>query len=293
MGIPRRSAMPELPEVETVKRGLEPALTGRRITHVDLRRADLRIPFPDRFAERLTGRRITAMSRRAKYLLASLDDGETLIIHLGMSGRLTLGGREANGRYYHGRDSHAAHDHVVIDLEGGKRLTFNDPRRFGLMSLAPTAALSDAPFFAHLGIEPLGNELSAEHLVAGLAGRKTSLKAALLDQGFVVGIGNIYACEALHHARLSPRRSAHTVGLARAERLALAIRHVLSAAIEAGGSSLKDYVHADGSLGYFQHRFAVYDREGEPCPRASCKGTKIRRIMQSNRSTFYCPICQR
>jgi len=288
--------MPELPEVETVKRGLEPALVGRRIKHVDLRRKDLRIPFPARFAERLSGKRITGLGRRAKYLLADLDDGETLIIHLGMSGRLTLSGKNGkNGesRYYHEVRPLTRHDHVVFDLDDGERLVFNDPRRFGLMSLAPTAALADEPFFQHLGIEPLGNELSPEHLLEGLKARKTSLKAALLDQTFIVGIGNIYACEALHRARLSPKRLCATMNRERADRLAKAIKEVLREAIEAGGSSLKDYVQADGSLGYFQHRFAVYDREGERCPRKTCKGTKIRRIVQSNRSTFYCPNCQR
>ena len=288
--------MPELPEVETVKRGLEPALVGRRIAHVDLRRKDLRIPFPARFAERLAGKRITGMGRRAKYLLADLDDGETLIIHLGMSGRLTLSGksgRNGEGRYYHEVRPLTRHDHVVLDLDDGERLVFNDPRRFGLMSLARTAELSAASFFRHLGIEPLGNELSADRLLDGLKGKKTSLKAALLDQTFVVGIGNIYACEALHRARISPKRLCHTMNRERAERLAQAIKEVLMEAIEAGGSSLKDYVHADGSLGYFQHRFAVYDRESQPCPRKTCKGTKIRRIVQSNRSTFYCPNCQR
>ena len=288
--------MPELPEVETVKRGLEPVLVGRRITHVRLRRDDLRIPFPNRFAERLAGKRIERVGRRAKYLLAELDGGETLIIHLGMSGRLTLSpkdGGSREGSYYHEAKPLEVHDHVIFDLDDGERLVFNDPRRFGLMSLARTADISDAPFFHHLGIEPLSDELTVERLLEGLKGRKTSLKAALLDQTFVVGIGNIYACEALHRARLSPRRLCLTMTLTRAQRLAGAIKDVLLAAIEAGGSSLKDYVHADGSLGYFQHSFAVYDRQGEPCPRNTCKGTKIRRIVQSNRSTFYCPNCQR
>ena len=288
--------MPELPEVETVKRGLEPALVGRRIAHVDLRRKDLRIPFPAKFAERLAGRRITGLGRRAKYLLADLDDGETLIIHLGMSGRLTLSGRNGkngDGRYHSEVRPLTRHDHVVFDLDDGERLVFNDPRRFGLMSLAPTAHLGDAPFFQHLGLEPLGNKLSPELLLDRLKARKTSLKAAILDQTFIVGIGNIYACEALHRARLSPKRLCNTMNRERAARLVEAIKEVLNEAIEAGGSSLKDYVHADGSLGYFQHRFAVYDREGEPCPRTTCKGTKVRRIVQSNRSTFYCPNCQR
>jgi formamidopyrimidine-DNA glycosylase len=285
--------MPELPEVETVRRGLEPSLTGRRIARVEVRRPDLRIPFPRGFARRLEGRRITGLGRRAKYLLAALDDGETLIIHLGMSGRLTLANGAGEAPYHHARAGEAEHDHVVIELEGGKRLTFNDPRRFGLMSLAPTQALKEAPFFRHLGIEPLSEALSEESLIAGLAVRRASLKAALIDQTFVAGVGNIYACEALHRARLSPRRSCRTMGPQRAARLCGAIKAVLLEAIEAGGSSLKDYVHADGSLGYFQHHFAVYDREGQPCPRAECKGVLVRRIVQSNRSSFYCPSCQR
>jgi formamidopyrimidine-DNA glycosylase len=283
--------MPELPEVETVRRGLAPVLTGRRIRHVDLRRADLRIPFPDQFAERLEGQLITRLGRRAKYLLAELDGGETLIVHLGMSGRLTLAHGKA--QLYPRRQALAQHDHVIIDLDGGERLTFNDPRRFGLMSLARTAELWRAPLFRHLGIEPLGGELTADRLMAGFAGRRTSLKAALLDQTFVAGIGNIYACEALHRARLSPRRSCHALGVKRTARLAEAIKQVLTDAIDAGGSSLKDYVHADGTLGYFQTRFAVYDRAGCPCPRDSCDGALVRRMVQTNRSTFYCPSCQR
>jgi formamidopyrimidine-DNA glycosylase len=284
--------MPELPEVETVRRGLEPALIGRRIEHVDLRRPDLRIPFPVGFAGRVEGQKILGLRRRAKYLLADLEGGETLIIHLGMSGRLTLSHGKAEPSYYHLRDSLDQHDHVVIDLEGGERLIFNDPRRFGLMSLATTATIEKAPFFRHLGIEPLEQDLT-EALLTGLRTRRTYLKAALLDQTFVVGIGNIYACEALHRARLSPKRSCLTINKERARRLAEAIAQVLRDAIEAGGSSLRDYVQADGTLGYFQKRFAVYDREGKPCPRPTCRGTKIRRIVQSNRSTFFCPNCQR
>lgn len=288
--------MPELPEVETVRRGLEPALTGRRIARVELRRPDLRIPLPKDFARRLEGRRILGLSRRAKYLLAALDSGETLIIHLGMSGQLTLRHASAEAgraRLHHAREPSSGHDHVIIDLDGGRQLVFNDPRRFGLMTLATTADLAEHPLLAHLGIEPLGNELSADYLLAHLAGRRTSLKAALLDQTLIAGLGNIYVCEALYRARLSPRRSCASLGKVRAERLAAAIRSVLEEAVAAGGSSLKDYVHADGTLGYFQHHFAVYDREGQPCRRPACKGTLIKRIVQSGRSTFYCPSCQR
>jgi formamidopyrimidine-DNA glycosylase len=281
--------MPELPEVETVRRGLAPLVEGRRVTHVHLARADLRVPFPERFAERLTGRRIVRLGRRAKYLQAELDKGETLIIHLGMSGRLTL----ANGvlaRVQFEPEALAAHDHVVIQLEGGQGLIFNDPRRFGLMTLSATADLETHPLFRKLGIEPLDGALSGAALRARLAGRRAPLKAALIDQSVIAGIGNIYASEALYRARLSPLRLASTLNAKSADCLAAAIIEVLSEAIEAGGSSLRDYVRSDGSPGYFQQRFAVYDRAGEACPRG---GGRIRRIVQSNRSTFYCPTCQR
>lgn len=283
--------MPELPEVETVRRGLAPVLVGRRIAEVRLRRKDLRIPFPPRFAKRLEGRRIERLDRRAKYLLAALDSGETLVIHLGMSGQLTLEGG-ARARRYHERESLGAHDHVLITLEGGRRLLFNDPRRFGLMTLVPTDRVESHKLFHRLGLEPLDGALTGAALQGLLAKRKTPLKAALIDQSVIAGVGNIYACEALHRARLSPKRLARTLKPASAARLAAAVREVLAEAVEAGGSTLRDYVRSDGSPGYFQHRFAVYDRTGERCPRAGCRGT-IRRIVQSNRSTFYCPSCQR
>jgi formamidopyrimidine-DNA glycosylase len=283
--------MPELPEVETVRRGLEPALVGRRIERVYLSRADLRVPFPPRFAKRLVGRRIERLGRRAKYLLAELDADETLVIHLGMSGRLTL----ANGALVQvglNPDDLTAHDHVLITLEGRRALLYNDPRRFGLMTLAQTSKLGAHKLFRRLGIEPLGGGLCGELLLERLAKRRTSLKAALIDQSVIAGVGNIYACEALHRARLSPRRLALDLKGGHADRLAEAVGEVLSEAIEAGGSSLRDYVRVDGSPGYFQHRFTVYDRAGERCPRAGCRGI-VRRIVQSGRSSFYCPICQR
>jgi formamidopyrimidine-DNA glycosylase len=284
-------AMPELPEVETVRRGLEPALAGQRIERVHLGRADLRVPFPPRFAKRLAGRRIERLGRRAKYLLAELDGDETLVIHLGMSGQLTLSNGALARSPINPQDL-AAHDHVLITLEGGRALLYNDPRRFGLMTLVPTSKLGTHKLFRRLGIEPLDGALSGELLRRRLAKRRTSLKAALIDQGVIAGIGNIYACEALHRARLSPRRLALSLNGDRADRLAKAVGEVLSAAIEAGGSSLRDYVRSDGSPGYFQHRFAVYDRAGERCPRAGCRGI-VRRIVQSSRSSFFCPTCQR
>lgn len=283
--------MPELPEVETVRRSLEPALVGRRIKHVHLARGDLRVPFPPKFAERLKGRRVERLKRRAKYLLMELNKDETLVVHLGMSGRLTLA-NGALGAFRFNPKVLAAHDHVVIALDDGHALVFNDPRRFGLMALLDTATIEADPLFSRLGLEPLGNPLTGEILLECLTGRRTNLKAALMDQTVIVGVGNIYASEALHHARLSPRRSTLRLGPDRASRLATAVTEVLNAAIEAGGSSLRDYVQPDGSQGYFQHRFAVYDRDGEPCLRAGCGGV-IRRIVQSNRSTFYCSTCQR
>lgn len=283
--------MPELPEVETVRRGLEPALVGRRIARVHLARKDLRVPFPPRFAKRLEGRRIEGLRRRAKYLLAELDSGETLVIHLGMSGRLTIE-NGALAEFHNARKNLDAHDHVLIILEGGRRLVFNDPRRFGLMTLVPTTEIETDKLFRKLGIEPLNGALDDKSLLARFAKRRTSLKAALIDQSVIAGVGNIYASEALHRARLSPRRLASTLKPEGARRLSTAVKAVLAEAVEAGGSTLRDYVRSDGSPGYFQHRFAVYDRAGERCPRALCRGT-IRRIVQSNRSTFYCPACQR
>jgi formamidopyrimidine-DNA glycosylase len=293
--------MPELPEVETVRRGLEPVMAGARVIDVTLRRADLRIAFPPGFAERVAGRAILGLGRRAKYLLAELDSAEVLVMHLGMSGSFRIaqaGEGESPGAFHYARGKDAAHDHVVLRLSNGATVTYNDPRRFGLMLLVPRRDLEGHPLFAGLGPEPLGNELDGTLLSRLLAGRRTPLKAALLDQKVVAGIGNIYACEALHLARLSPRRLAATIGRAngrpgaRAERLGQAIRATIAAAVQAGGSSLRDYVQANGELGLFQHSFRVYDRAGASCPTPGCRGT-IGRIVQSGRSTFFCPACQR
>ncbi|MBB4197013.1 DNA-formamidopyrimidine glycosylase [Rhodoblastus sphagnicola] len=281
--------MPELPEVETVRQGLAPFLVGSRIVRVELRRKDLRFPFPEHFAGRLEGRRIVALNRRAKYLLAMLDDDQVLIAHLGMSGsfRMEAG---AIGAFKFPRDKNPAHDHVVISLETGC-LTYNDPRRFGFMTLAATDTLAEHPFFVGLGVEPLSNDFSGQTLARLFAGKTTSLKAALLDQRNVAGLGNIYVCEALHRAGLSPLRAAGGLTGAASEILARTVRAVLREAIEAGGSSLRDHRQADGALGYFQHNFRVYDREGQACANPDCRGTIIRRA-QNGRSTFYCPNCQ-
>jgi formamidopyrimidine-DNA glycosylase len=256
-----------------------------------VRRKDLRFPFPDRFADRLTGRRITALTRRAKYLLADLDDGNVLIAHLGMSGSFRVEGNTP-GSFHHERSRLSAHDHVVLTTDRDVRVTYNDPRRFGFMLLVPRAELSEHPLLRTLGIEPLGNELSGSYLGSVLTKRATSLKAALLDQKIVAGLGNIYVCEALHRAGLSPKRAAKTLTPARTNALAAAIRAVLEEAVQAGGSSLRDHARTDGELGYFQHSFRAYDRTGEPCPKPGCKGT-IRRFVQNGRSTFWCPACQK
>jgi formamidopyrimidine-DNA glycosylase len=290
--------MPELPEVETVRRGLAPVMEGAVIAGVEQRRPDLRFPFPADFAGRLTGRRVEVLGRRAKYLVGTLDDGTSLVMHLGMSGSFRVENGEAPGGFHHPRSKDEAHDHVVLHLGSGARIVYNDPRRFGFMTLVEPGGLDVHPLFAGLGTEPTGNSFQAEMLADRLAGRAAPLKAALLDQRLIAGLGNIYVCEALCRAGLSPRRAAGTLVLANGKpsprlfRLVEAIRAVIAEAIEAGGSSLRDYVQADGSLGYFQHRFAVYDREGETCTRPGCGGT-IRRIVQSGRSTFYCPRCQR
>lgn len=282
--------MPELPEVETVRRGLAPVLEGRVIKSAEARRPDLRFPLPENFAKRLKGRRVMALRRRAKYLLADLDDGQVWLTHLGMSGRWTILGKEmATERYYAGAPN-PIHTHVVIETDAPARLEFNDPRRFGYMDLVAADALDSHPFFAGMGVEPLGNEFSGAHLAAQLAGKKAPIKAALLDQRVVAGLGNIYVCEALYRAGISPKRLAGRIAAPRLEALAHAVRAVLSEAIEAGGSSISDYAAADGALGYFQHRFAVYDREGEPC--RTC-AAPVRRLVQSGRSSFYCVHCQR
>lgn len=293
--------MPELPEVETVRRGLEPVMVGATLRDVELRRPDLRYPFPEGFAEGLRGRKIVALGRRAKYLLADLCDDNVLVMHLGMSGSFRVSADpDAPLPAVVKRNvfKKETHDHVVLHLSTGAHVIYNDPRRFGLMTLAPRKELEDHVLFAGLGMEPTGNELNAAPLAHALRGRRTSLKAALLDQGVIAGLGNIYACEALHLARLSPRRLATTVSGAsgrpgmRAQRLADAIRETIAAAIEAGGSSLRDYVGADGELGLFQHSFRVYDRAGHSCPTPGCQGT-IQRIVQSGRATYFCPTCQR
>ncbi len=283
--------MPELPEVETVRRGLAPVMEGRRIASARVNRPDLRWPLPERMAERLRGARVTRLGRRSKYLLAELDTGETWITHLGMSGRMLVSG-DPLGRFVHDHPAPEKHDHVVIDLEDGARVTFNDPRRFGAMDLVATGELAAHRLLSGLGPEPLGNGFDEEYLVARLAGRRTPVKAALLDQRLVAGLGNIYVCEALFRAGVSPMRRAARLSARRAAALVPAIRAVLADAIEAGGSSLRDYRQADGELGYFQHAFDVYGREGAPCRRPGCGGT-VRRKVQSGRSSFYCATCQR
>jgi formamidopyrimidine-DNA glycosylase len=280
--------VPELPEVETVRRGLEPVLVGRRIARADVRRPDLRWPFPPRLAERLGGAVVESLGRRSKYLLAALAGGDTLILHLGMSGRLLVSGAPV-GRFHHPHAAPAKHDHLILDLDDGGRVTFNDVRRFGSVDLWPTAELGTHRLLAGLGPEPLGNAFSGGHLAERLAGRVTPVKAVLLDQRVVAGLGNIYVCEALWRAGIAPLRLARDVTGAEAETLAAAVRAVLVEAIAAGGSSLRDYRQADGELGYFQHAFAVYDREGAPCPRC---GATILRTVQSGRSSFWCPGCQ-
>ncbi|MDM7945913.1 MAG: bifunctional DNA-formamidopyrimidine glycosylase/DNA-(apurinic or apyrimidinic site) lyase [Oceanibaculum nanhaiense] len=276
--------MPELPEVETVRRGLAPHLEGRRLVHVEARRPDLRWPLPVDFAQRLQDRTVVALRRRAKYLLAELEDGTVLIAHLGMSGRMLI---------THGQPpALEKHDHIVLATDRDVWIRFNDARRFGAMDLTTLDALDTHKLLAGLGPEPLSNAFNGPALAAALAGRRTPIKAALLDQHVVAGIGNIYACEALYRSGLSPRRLAHTVQGGRAERLATAVKQVLAEAIEAGGSTLRDYRQADGELGYFQHAFKVYGREGEACRAPDC-GRPLRRLVQSGRSTFYCATCQR
>ncbi len=279
--------MPELPEVETVMRGLIPVMEGQRILHADIRRPDLRWPFPLDMQARLEGQRVTRFQRRAKYILAGLDSGETLLIHLGMSGRMLISGGVV-GDHHHDLPTPEKHDHVVLDMEGGARITFNDARRFGAMDLFT----GDHALLAALGPEPLGNQFNADYLFTRLSGRKMPIKAALLDQRIVAGLGNIYVCEALWRAGIAPTRAAGRISAPRIETLVSAIRDVLQEAIASGGSSLRDHRQTNGELGYFQHNFAVYGREGEPCRKEGCDGT-IQRIVQSGRSTFYCPHCQR
>jgi formamidopyrimidine-DNA glycosylase len=292
--------MPELPEVETVRRGLAPVMEGARFEKVEARRGDLRWPLPKDFAKRIEGQTVSGLGRRAKYLLADLSSGDVLLMHLGMSGSFHVlnGGDAMPGNYYHERGKLSAHDHIVFHMSNGAVITFNDPRRFGMMKLVAREKLEDEPLLRALGPEPLGNAFDAAMLARACHRKKTSLKAALLDQRVVAGLGNIYVCEALHRARLSPKRRASTIATRsgapndRAIRLVEGIRLVLNDAIRDGGSSLRDHRLTNGALGMFQHNFRVYDREGQRCVTPGCGGT-VRRIVQNGRSTFYCPACQK
>lgn len=283
--------MPELPEVETVRRGMEAKIVGARLERLELRRPDLRWPFPEGLSARVEGGRVTLLRRRSKYILIDLDRGETLILHLGMSGRILIDGADGAPLYHEGGGD-TRHDHVVFGFEGGVEVRFNDARRFGVLDISRSVEVENHPLLAHLGPEPLGNGFDAAYLAHRLQKSRTPIKAALLDQRVVAGLGNIYVSEALHRSGISPRRRAGRISAARLDLLIRHIRDVLSEAIEAGGSSLRDYRQSNGELGYFQHRFRVYDREGHPCPNDGCAGS-IRRIVQSGRSTFYCPACQR
>ena len=281
--------MPELPEVETVRRGLAPAMEGHRIERAEVNRPDLRWPLPERMAERLTGAKVERLRRRSKYILADLDTGESLLIHLGMSGRMLVSG-VTFGEFHLDHPAPAKHDHVVLHMSGGGRVTFNDARRFGAMDLVLTDREAAHWLLAGLGPEPFGNDFNEEYLVEALKRRASPIKTALLDQHVVAGLGNIYVCEVLHRAGIDPRRQAKRISNARLASLVPIIREVLTEAIAAGGSSLRDHRQADGELGYFQHSFHVYDREDAPC--MTC-GTQIRRIVQSGRSTYFCPTCQK
>jgi formamidopyrimidine-DNA glycosylase len=283
--------MPELPEVETVRRGLQPVMEGRVITRAEVNRPDLRWPLPNRMADRLTGKWVLALRRRSKYILADLDSGETLLVHLGMSGRMLISGVML-GQFHHDHPAPQKHDHVVLHMEGGARITFNDARRFGAMDLMATAQTGAHPLLAGLGPEPFGNDFNEAYLAARFKGRRTPVKSALLDQRVVAGLGNIYVAETLYRARISPLQMAGDLAEPAVQRLVPVIRDVLSEAIEAGGSSLRDFRQANGELGYFSKHFQVYDREGDPCETPGCNGTIIRTV-QSGRSSFWCPVCQR
>ncbi len=289
--------MPELPEVETVRRGLQPVMEGVRIARVETRRGDLRFPFQKDFTSRLDGKVVTSLGRRAKYLMADLETGDVLLMHLGMSGSFRVAldaGATTPGEFHYPRSEDRTHDHVVFHMASGATVSFNDPRRFGYMKVIPRIEVDTEPLLRGLGPEPLGNEFDAAMLAHACASKKTSLKAALLDQRVVAGLGNIYVCEALFRAHLSPKRLASTLAAKNgapndhARRLVAAIHAVLNAAIKAGGSSLRDHRQTDGELGYFQHSFQVYDREGEPCKMPKCKGV-VKRFTQNGRSTFWCP----
>jgi formamidopyrimidine-DNA glycosylase len=293
--------MPELPEVETVRRGLQPAMEGSKILKAEARRKDLRFPFQKDFVTRLEGQTVTGLGRRAKYLLADLGSGDVLLMHLGMSGSFRLiqnDKAQTPGKFHHPRIEDRAHDHVVFHMSSGAAIVFNDPRRFGYMKIIARSALEHEPLLKGLGPEPLGNEFDATMLARSCFNKKTSLKAALLDQRVVAGLGNIYVCEALFRSQLSPRRLAATLATKKGEatdharRLVTAIHAVLNQAIKAGGSSLRDHRQTSGELGYFQHSFQVYDREGEKCQTAGCGGI-VRRFTQNGRSTFWCPKCQK
>jgi formamidopyrimidine-DNA glycosylase len=293
--------MPELPEVETVRRGLQPVMEGSKIIKAEIRRKDLRFPFQKDFVARLEGQTVTGLGRRAKYLMADLESGDVLLMHLGMSGSFRVikdAGRTTPGQFHHSRSEDRAHDHVVFHMSSGAAVVFNDPRRFGYMKIIARKAFEDEPLLNGLGPEPLGNEFDAKMLAQSCANKKTSLKAALLDQRVVAGLGNIYVCEALYRSHLSPRRLAATLATKKGEptdhatRLVSAIHAVLNQAIKAGGSSLRDHRQTSGELGYFQHSFQVYDREGEKCQTAGCGGI-VRRFTQNGRSTFWCPKCQK
>ena len=287
--------MPELPEVETVRRGLEPCLTGARLTRVEARRPDLRFPLPHDFAARLTGARIERLGRRGKYLFAPLSTGETLVMHLGMTGRFQVEGGEVRrrpGAFAQASAADPRHAHLVFETDAGAAITYFDPRRFGFMDLVGGDPQVAYPAFLAMGPEPLGNQFHGHHLAEALRGRRQAVKALLLDQKIVAGLGNIYVCEALHRARISPSAPAGQIAAPRLERLASAIREVLEAAIAAGGSSLRDYADASGAMGYFQHEFQVYDREGASCPTHGCRG-RIRREVHAGRSTYFCATCQR
>ncbi|EBA04755.1 formamidopyrimidine-DNA glycosylase [Rhodobacteraceae bacterium HTCC2150] len=283
--------MPELPEVETVRQGLLGAMDGATITKAEVNRPDLRWPFPENMAQRITGQKVLGLSRRSKYILVSLASGETLIIHLGMSGRMTVSG-DPLGQFHHEHPAPQKHDHVVFHMDNGAQVTFNDPRRFGAMDLATSDDIENHWLISKIGPEPLGNEFNAPYLVERLKTRAMPIKTALLDQQIVAGLGNIYVCEVLFRAGVSPQRKAKDISAKKIGALVPIIRDVLSEAIVSGGSSLKDYRQADGELGYFQHRFKVYDREGETCLNDGC-GTEISRIVQSGRSSFFCKKCQR
>ena len=285
--------MPELPEVETVRRGLVPAMQGKRILRVETRRKDLRFPFPANFNQRVSGARMNHLGRRAKYLVGELSTGEALIMHLGMTGRFTVSGpkpKKKPGKFHREAGEDGKHDHVVFEMQGGTEVVFNDARRFGFMELWPAGELESYPGFEGLGPEPISNEFSAAYLEEAFDGKKAPVKAALLDQRMVAGLGNIYVSEALFRAGISPKKLAGSIKPDKLGRLAAEVRNVINEAIEAGGSTISDFAAADGELGYFQHRFRVYDKAGEPCPACA---RPIRRMVQSGRSTFYCASCQR